>query len=215
MGNEPPVIEIAGLGFGYAHGGRVLGGLDFRLEEGERVGLVGPNGSGKSTLMLLIMGLLLPQEGEIRIFGKPRRTEEDFAEARRSMGFLFQDSDDQLFCPTVEEDIAFGPLNMGKTHAEAGEIVRECASALGISGLLKKAIHRLSGGEKRLAALATVIAMRPRCFLLDEPAAGLDAEKTALLLKYLKGHAPTCLISSHDQDFLKETTHRTFRLRAA
>lgn len=214
MGDESRVIEIEGLGFGYPHGERVLDGLDFRLEEGERVGLVGPNGSGKSTLMLLIMGLLRPGEGEIRVFGRARRTEDDFAEVRRNMGFLFQDSDDQLFCPTVEEDIAFGPLNLGKTHAEAGEIVRECAAALGISGLLKKAIHRLSGGEKRLVALATVIAMRPRCFLLDEPASGLDGEKSALLLAYLKEHAPTCLIASHDHDFLKEVAHRTFRLRS-
>jgi cobalt/nickel transport system ATP-binding protein len=206
------MIEIRELVFGYPHGKRVFDGLDFSVRRGERVGLVGPNGAGKSTLMHLVMGLLEPWEGEIRVLGTPRRREKDFHEVRRRVGLLFQDSDDQLFCPTVEEDIAFGPLNLGKSHAEAREIVRQCCGLLGLDGQQKALTHKLSGGEKRLVALASVAAMRPECLLLDEPAAGLDEQKTALLLRYLREYADTYVIASHDRDLLAAATDRVFRI---
>lgn len=206
------MIEITGLHFSHPRGATVFEGLDFGLKKGERVGLVGPTGAGKTTLLHLIMGLLRPQAGEIKILGWRRVREEDFLEVRRNIGFLFQDSDDQLFCPTVEEDIAFGPLNLGMSHEEARRAVREATEALGIRDLEKKVTHRLSGGEKRLVALATIIAMRPSCYLLDEPTAGIDEDKTRGLIDYLTRQADTCIITSHDQNFLAASTGRVFQL---
>jgi len=126
---------------------------------------------------------------------------------------LFQDSDDQLFSPTVEEDIAFGPLNLGKSHAEARGIVAETCKRLGLSGFEKRVTHRLSGGEKRLVALATVVAMNPDCFLLDEPVTGLDEETTERFLKYLEESADTYAIISHDREFLRNAVDRIYMLR--
>ena len=214
------MIELKGIRFAYPGGPRggdlngehVFDGLDFSLSEGECVGLVGANGSGKSTLMRLIMGLRVPQAGEVFLFGQSCRTEDDFARARRRMGFLFQDSDDQLFSPTVEEDIAFGPLNLGRSHAEAREDVREVCTALGIEHLRQKVTHKLSDGQKRLVALATAAAMRPEVYILDEPAAGLDAEGFDTLLRFIDEHVSTCLIASHDREFLKKVTGREFKL---
>jgi cobalt/nickel transport system ATP-binding protein len=207
------VIEARGLEFSYPSGKKVFDGLDFSLGEGERIGLTGPNGSGKSTLFHLIMGLLRPQRGQIRVFGEARASEEDFLEVRRRIGLLFQDSDDQLFCPTVEEDIAFGPLNLGKSHEEAREVVAETVRVLGLEGIRKRITHRLSGGEKRLAALATVAAMQPECLLLDEPTAGLDRETTGRLLGYLKTHAKTFIVSSHDREFLEASVGAVYVLK--
>jgi cobalt/nickel transport system ATP-binding protein len=206
------MIEASGIRFGYPLGEGVFDGLDFSLQKGGKMALAGPTGSGKSTLMHLLMGLLRPEAGTISVFGRARRSEADFVEVRRRIGLLFQDPDDQLFCPTVEEDIAFGPLNLGVSHAEARALVRETCAQLGIEGLRSRVIHRLSGGEKRLVAFATVIAMKPECLLLDEPTAGLDDEKTDLLLTYLKEHADTYVISSHDRDFISASTDSTFMI---
>ena len=197
------MIEIRNLTFSYSNSKMVLNGLDFTLKKGDRIGLTGPNGSGKTTLLHLIMGLLRPVSGEIWIFGKKREKASDFIDVRARIGLMFQDSDDQLFCPTVEEDIAFGPLNLGRSHPEAKRIVRETCEMLGLKGFEKRITHRLSGGEKRLVALATVVAMRPECYLLDEPTAGLDEEKTEQVRRFLKAHADTYIIISHDQEFLK------------
>lgn len=204
------LIEVRGLGFGYPAGGRVFDGLDFTLRQGERLGLTGPNGSGKTTLFHLIMGLIKPSEGEISIFGKKRKTEEDFFDVRREIGLVFQNTDDQLFCPTVEEDIAFGPLNLGKSHAEAHRIVHETMERLGIAGLAGRTTHRLSEGEKRLVALATVIAMEPKALLLDEPTAGLDKEHAGLILKYLGENSKTFVIISHEIEVLEKAADRVF-----
>lgn len=207
------LIEIRDLGFSYTRGRMVFNGLNFALTRGERIGITGPNGAGKSTLLHLIMGLLKATSGEIRVFGKPRREEKDFTEVRQRIGLLFQDSDDQLFCPTVEEDIAFGPLNIGKSQQEARAIVRETCERLGLSGFEKRVTHHLSGGEKRLVALATVVAMNPECFLLDEPIAGLDEETTERFLRYLKEHADTYIIVTHDREFLKDAVEKIYLLK--
>lgn len=207
-----PLIEIGDLSFSYPQGKSVFEGLNFSLKKGQRVGLIGPNGSGKTTLFHLIMGLLRPQSGELRVFGTLREKEEDFPEVRRRIGLLFQDSDDQLFCPTVEEDIAFGPMNLGKSLQEAREIVRESCEMLGLGGLEKEVTHRLSDGEKRLVALTTVVAMQPECFLLDEPTAGLDRATTERLSRYLRDYAQTYVIASHDHEFLKGVTDPPFVL---
>ncbi len=206
------MIELQDLSFTYPYGKSVFNGLNFSLKRGERIGLVGPNGAGKTTLFHLIVGLLKPDSGEVRILGKRRKDEEDFTEVRQRIGLLFQDSDDQLFSPTVEEDIAFGPLNLGKTHEQARLVVQETCEILGLKGFEKKVTYRLSGGEKRLVALATVVAMDPECFLLDEPTAGLDEATRGRFLNYLKGHTDTYVIISHDRELLKEATDKLYRL---
>jgi len=212
MDSEENLIELRNLSFTYPYGKRVFSDLNFSLKKGDRVGLVGPNGAGKTTLFHLIMGLLSPDAGEIRVFGRARKTEEDFREVRQRIGLLFQDSDDQLFSPTVEEDIAFGPLNLGRSHEEARSIVRETCKLLGLEGLEKKVTYRLSGGEKRLVALATVVAMNPGCFLLDEPTAGLDEATRERFLNYLKEHVDTFIIITHAHELLEDATDRVYRL---
>ncbi len=208
------MIEIKDLSFGYSGGGRIFNDLNFSLKKGERIGLVGPNGAGKSTLFYLIMGLLKPGTGEVRVFGRSRKNEKDFLEVRQKIGLLFQDSEDQLFCPTVEEDIAFGPLNLGKSHNEAKAIVRETCERLGLKGFEKKVIHRLSGGEKRLVALATVMAMNPECYLFDEPTSGLDEATTERFLMCLEKYADTYIIITHDHGFLKNAVDKLYKIEA-
>jgi cobalt/nickel transport system ATP-binding protein len=206
------VIDTRNLSFTYPGGSAIFNGVNLAISKGERVALTGPNGAGKSTFMLLIMGVLKGFSGELFVLGSPRREEADFHEVRRRIGLLFQDSDDQLFCPTVEEDIAFGPLNLGLSHDESRRIVDKVTKALGIEHIRGKTTHRLSGGEKRLAALGTVFSMRPDCYLLDEPTAALDSVHTETLLRFLHEHAPTYLVASHDADFLKEAATRKFKL---
>ncbi|MEW6675702.1 MAG: ABC transporter ATP-binding protein [Nitrospirota bacterium] len=206
-------IDIKNLSFSYPNGKNVFNGLNFSLKRGGKIGLTGPNGAGKTTLFHLIMGLLKPDPGEIKIFGKVRKHEKDFIEVRQRIGLLFQDSDDQLFCPTVEEDIAFGPLNLGKSPEEARVIVKDTCERLGLSGFEKRVTHRLSSGEKRLVALATVVAMNPECLLLDEPSTGLDEMSTERFLKYLKEYSDTYIIISQDHGFLKDVADKIYRLK--
>jgi cobalt/nickel transport system ATP-binding protein len=206
-------IDIKNLSFSYPNGENVFNGLNFSLKKGDKIGLTGSNGAGKTTLFHLIMGLLKPNSGEIEIFGNLRKEEKDFTEVRQRIGLLFQDSDDQLFCPTVEEDVAFGPLNLGKSQEEARSIVRETCERLGLKGFEERITHRLSGGEKRLVALATVVAMNPECLLLDEPSTGLDEMSTERFLKYLKEYSDTYIIISQDHGFLKDVADKIYRLK--
>ena len=206
---DTPLIHCRGLSFAYHGGPPVLDRLDFTFGPNERAGLVGPNGSGKTTLLHLIMGLLTPTDGELEIFGRVRRKEKDFLAVRAGIGFLFQDADDQLFCPTVAEDVAFGPLNLGATHDEARAITSQTLSDLGLAGFEDRITYKLSGGEKKLVSLATVLAMRPRMLLLDEPSAGLDEAAADHLAGVLTGMDLPYLIISHDRDFLIRTTSRT------
>jgi cobalt/nickel transport system ATP-binding protein len=207
------LINIKKLSFSYSNGKKIFDNLNFSMKKGDRIGLTGPNGAGKTTFLHLIMGLLKPASGEIEIFGKVRKEDQDFTEVRQRIGLLFQDSDDQLFCPTVEEDIAFGPLNLGKSHEDARIIVRETCEKLGLNGYEKKITHRLSGGEKRLVALATVVAMKPECYLLDEPATGLDERTTQRLLEYLRENTHTYIIITHDRNFLKNVADKMYILQ--
>jgi cobalt/nickel transport system ATP-binding protein len=206
------LIKISDLHFSYQNGKMVFQGLDFSLKKGERIGLVGPNGAGKTTLFHIVMGLLRPLSGSIEIFQRIRKAEAEFLEVRQRIGLLFQDSDDQLFCPTVEEDIAFGPLNLGKSHNEAQKIVKETCAKLGLSGYERRITHRLSGGEKRRVALATVMAMQPECYLFDEPTSGLDEASTDSFLKYLNEQAGTYVMITHNHDLLSKNIDRVFRL---
>ena len=201
------VIKIADLSFAYPSRDSVFKKFNFDFFKGERIGLVGANGSGKTTLFHLIMGLLYPAEGNIEIFGKERKAENDFVEVRERIGLVFQDPDDQLFSPTVAEDIAFGPLNLRKNHQETKKILKETLEILGLSGFEDRITYNLSYGEKRLVSLATVWAMQPEILLLDEPTIWLDEETIEKIVQILNSHLHlSYIIISHDKKFLKETT---------
>jgi len=179
------MIKIQGLNFTYPDGRKVFENLNFTYSGG-KIGLLGKNGSGKTTLFYLITGLLKGTAGEIKILGKLRKTEADFEEIRRRIGLLFQNPDDQLFCPTVKEDIGFGPLNLGRSKSEADEIIKDVCKTLGLRGYEDRVSFKLSGGEKKLVSLATVAAMKPEIFLLDEPVNQLDEEVTETVLGFLR-----------------------------
>lgn len=202
------IINLKDILFSYSGDKPVLDNLSFQLHRGEQIGLVGPNGSGKTTFFHIIMGLLRPSSGSIELFGKPTHGEKDFREARKRIGLLFQDADDQLFSPTVLEDVAFGPLNLGKSPEEAGDIAVKTLSKLDLLGFENRITYKLSGGEKRLVSLATVLAMDPEVLLLDEPTNGLDEETEEKITGILKGLDLSCIFISHNLDFLFETTDR-------
>ncbi|MFY9399012.1 MAG: ABC transporter ATP-binding protein [Desulfomonilia bacterium] len=203
---EEIVIQLKSICFSYPGRPPVLNGLDFELRRGERVGLVGANGAGKTTLFHLIMGLFSPASGSIRIFGRERVKESDFREVRRRIGFLFQNPDDQLFCPTVLEDVAFGPMNLGASPATARQTAMETLEMLGIPDFAPRISHRLSHGEKKLAAMACILAMGPELLILDEPSSGLDRAAKEKLVEVLERLDLTCVVASHEMDFLDRIT---------
>jgi len=207
------VIKFVDLSFAYPSQDYVFKKLNFNFFKGERIGLVGPNGSGKTTLFHLIMGLLNPLEGKIEIFGKERAVEKDFIEIRERIGLLFQDPDDQLFSPTVAEDIAFGPLNLRKNHQETKKILKETLETLGLAGFEDRITYNLSYGEKRLVSLATVWAMQPEVLLLDEPTIWLDEGTIEKIVQILNNHPHlSYIIISHDKNFLKKTTKHIYQM---
>ncbi|MDR2612777.1 MAG: energy-coupling factor ABC transporter ATP-binding protein [Deltaproteobacteria bacterium] len=191
--------------FGWKGGPPVLEDLWLRVEEGQMAALVGGNGAGKTTLLSLVMGLIRPRAGTVSVFGRPMISERDFRQVRPRLGFVFQDADDQLFCPTVADDIAFGPLNLGASPDEAEAVVSEILDRLGLAALRDRVTHDLSGGEKRLVALGTVLALRPRMLILDEPTNFLDRKARARLLAILGELGLPRLVVSHDFGFLRET----------
>lgn len=195
------IIALENICFAYAGHVSVLDNANLYLEAGQRLSLTGPNGAGKSTLLHIILGLQRPTSGTVTIFGRQRQNESDFHEVRRRIGLVFQDADDQLFCPTVAEDIAFGPLNLGKSREEALAIVDKTLSDLGLIHLRDRITHKLSGGEKRLVTLATVLAMEPEALLLDEPTNALDFKNEARLLEILQSLPQAILLVSHSAGF--------------
>ncbi len=197
----------------YRYPGRtILDEVDFVLNAGERVSLEGANGAGKTTLFNLLVGLNKPKSGSIRAFGKLRREEADFLEVRAKAGLLFQDPNDQLFCPTVLEDVAFGPLNLGKSQAEAEKIATDTLDGLGMSGFENRVTYQLSGGEKRMITLASVLAMEPEVLLLDEPSNALDTSARRCLIDTLLTLPQAMIIVSHDAPLLAELATRHTRL---
>jgi cobalt/nickel transport system ATP-binding protein len=206
------VIEFKGVSFEYPNGRKVFKDLNFHVRKGDRIGIVGPNGSGKTTLFHLVVGLIKPSGGEILVFGKPRKTEKGFHEVRKRIGLLFQDPEDQLFCPTVAEDVAFGPLNLRIPKDKVHDIVRRTLGDLGLDGFENRITYNLSGGEKKLVSLATLFSMDPEVLLLDEPTAGLDEEATRKIEKILLQKAQTYIIVSHHRDVLKKTTRKIYRM---
>ncbi|WP_261841422.1 energy-coupling factor ABC transporter ATP-binding protein [Aliamphritea ceti] len=213
--NKTALLEVRGLSYRYPRRGVVLDAVDFSLHSGERVALTGANGAGKTTLLHLLMGLKKAKQGDIIAFGKTRSEESDFVEVRGKVGFLFQDPDDQLFCPTVIEDVAFGPLNLGKTQNEAMDIASKTLESLGMAGFEERVTHQLSGGEKRMITLASVLAMEPDVLLLDEPSNALDSKARERLLTTLQNLPQAMIIISHDDSFLEQLATRWVRLQDA
>ncbi|MBO4330919.1 MAG: ABC transporter ATP-binding protein [Oscillospiraceae bacterium] len=204
------MIEFRNVSFAYEKGRSVLCGLSFRIEKGESVGLIGANGAGKSTVMKLMLGLI---SGEGAIFADGIEVKkENLPEIRRKLGFVMQDSDDQMFMPTVYEDMMFGPLNYGLTRPEAEKRVDAALERLGITELKHRYNHRISGGEKRMAAIATVLAMEPEAVLMDEPTSALDPFNRRAVINAIRGLDRTKLISSHDLDMIMDTCGRVILL---
>ncbi len=211
--NNEVLIWLKNIDFGYPGAEKVLNNLDFRLHQKDRIGLIAPNGSGKTTLFHIIMGLLKPTAGRIEIFGRQVSEEKDFVAVRRRIGLLFQDADDQLFSPTVLEDVAFGPLNLGSSKEEAMAVARKTLSFLGLTDFENRLTYRLSGGEKKLVALATVLAMDPEVLLLDEPFNALDVDTKARTMEILNALDISCIIISHEIDFLSQTANDIYTMR--
>ena len=205
-------VTLKNLTFHYPHGRMVLEDAELEIRAGERIGLVGAIGSGKTTLLHLIVGLLTPDRGTVQVFGRARREERDFWEVRERVGLLFQDPDDQLFCPTVQEDVAFGPLNQGRTREETETTVRRTLTLVGLQGFEERITHHLSGGEKRLVSLATVLAMNPDALLLDEPENGLDPPSYERIRSLLLSLPQAMVVVSHNTDFLRSVTTRCLRI---
>ncbi len=212
MATENNLIEFAGVDFSYSDGEPILDGMDFHLQAVEKVGIVGPNGSGKTTFFHLLMGLALPTGGEIRLFGQNVQRPEDFVVHRSRLGLLFQDADDQLFCPTVIEDVAFGPLNQGKSAGQARTLAMSVLEQLGIGELAERVTYQLSGGEKKMVSLATVLAMEPDVLLLDEPTNGLDEKTKARITEVLLNLDLAYVVISHDFDFLAQVTGNVYAM---
>jgi cobalt/nickel transport system ATP-binding protein len=199
------------LRYAYPDGTPALAGVSFRIVHGESVGIVGANGAGKSTLLLHLNGTLLPASGEVRI-GEELLTRERITDVRRRVGMIFQDPDDQLFMPTLHDDVAFGPRNLGLSPAEVEERVALALTKVELSGLGARPPHRLSGGEKRRAAIATVLAMSPDVLVLDEPSAGLDPHARRALVGLLREFHHTKIVASHDLDLVLDLCERTIVL---
>jgi cobalt/nickel transport system ATP-binding protein len=201
------MLELADVRYRYPTGPEALRGVTLSVAPGERVGLVGPNGAGKSTLLLALAGFVTA-EGLIRVAGHTltRGTARD---VRRHLGLVFQDADDQLFMPRVIDDIAFGPVTMGLALDEVQVRVHEALHAVDLEGYETRAPYHLSVGEKRRAALATVLAMRPQILALDEPSANLDPRGRRRLIELLGGLTSTLLVVGHDLDLILEVCQRT------
>ncbi len=210
---DKKLIELTNIHYAYPEGDPVLRGLDFSLHAGDKLGIMGPNGAGKTTFLHILMGLIKPDKGTIRLFGDTLSDSKDFMAARLKIGFLFQHSDDQLFCPTVLDDVAFGPLNQGLSREEAKQISLETLDRLGLAGFESRVPYRLSGGEKKLVALATILAMTPKVLILDEPTTGLSPEARHRLVHILDHLEIPRIVVSHDTDFLAHTTDSILALR--
>ncbi len=205
------LVSLRDVEFAYPDGHQALRGVSFEIHHGESVGLVGANGAGKSTILLHFAGVLLPQAGQVRVGDWPV-TRETVAEVRRRVGLVFQDPDDQLFMPTVAEDVAFGPANQHLPPAEVDERVREALGRVGATELAARPPHRLSGGERRAVAVAAVLAQHPDILLLDEPSAGLDPRTRRSLIQWLRSFEHTRIVASHDLDLVLEVCERTLVL---
>lgn len=202
------IVEVTDLTHTYPDGTKAVRGISFRIHHGESVAVVGANGAGKSTLLLHMNGYLTPQEGKVRIGDFPL-TRETVQDIRKTVGMIFQDPDDQLFMPTVKEDVAFGPLNLGLPADEVQQRVSEALDRTGVTHLAERPPYKLSGGEKRAVAIATVLAMSPDILVMDEPSSNLDPQARRTLINLLAGFRHTKIIATHDLDMVLDLCERT------
>ncbi|MFH1595187.1 MAG: ABC transporter ATP-binding protein [Pseudomonadota bacterium] len=201
------LVEVKDLHYRYPDGTSALRGVSFRITHGEAVAIIGANGAGKSTLLLQLNGCLLPQAGTVRIGDLPlnRKT---LLHVRRTVGMVFQDPDDQLFMPLVRDDVAFGPLNLGLPAEEVEARVESALATVGASHLKDRPPYRLSGGEKRAVAIASVLSMSPSILVMDEPTAALDPKTRRHLIQLLKTFNHTLIIATHDLDLVLDLCSR-------
>lgn len=193
-------LVVSGLSFAYPGGPNVLSDIHLEVMRGKRVGLIGPNGAGKTTLFFNICGVLKPSAGEVFVLGKAVVSGKFHPE----IGLVFQNADDQLFCPSVRDDVAFGPQNMGLSRDEVQERVEEALAITGVAGLADRPVHHLSVGEKRMVSIAGVLAMQPRLVMYDEPSANLDIRARRRLISFLQESRETVIIAAHDLELVLE-----------
>ncbi|HEY9887883.1 MAG TPA: ABC transporter ATP-binding protein [Candidatus Obscuribacterales bacterium] len=207
---RPAAIALHEVSFAYPDQPNILQNISLTIRTGERVGLIGHNGCGKTTLFMLVCGLLKPNSGTITLLDEPVQLHQ----FRSEVGFLFQDPEDQLFSPSVRDDIAFGPQNLGLTEAEVAARVTAALELTGLSALAERPPHHLSGGEKQMVAIAGLMAMCPQVLLYDEPTANLDLRTRRRLIHFLKESDETLLLAAHDLEFLLEVCDRVVLIDA-
>ena len=209
-------LSTENLSFTYPDGTRALKNINIEIEKGEKVAIIGPNGAGKSTLFSHFNGLTEPTSGCVKIEGKPISFEKDeLLKVRQKVGIVFQDPNDQLFAPTVKEDIAFGPMNLGLSYDEVEKRVEDALKMVGMENYEDKTPHHLSGGQQKRIAIAGIIAMKPELMILDEPTAGLDpdgVEKVLNIMNQLNEEGMTLIISSQDIDMISKYADKIFVL---
>lgn len=201
-------VELEGVHHTYPDGRGALRGVDLTVATGERVAVLGPNGAGKTTLVLHLNGVLTPTAGRVTVDGLDTADKASLREIRRRVGLVFQDPDDQLFCPTVRQDVAFGPANLGLDPDEVDARVRDALDAVGMGAAVDRAPHHLSVGERRRVAVATVLAMRPTTLVLDEPSANLDPASRTELAAVLADLDLTLVVVTHDLPYALELCPR-------
>lgn len=201
-------IDCRDVYYSYPDGKKALNGITFKINYGETVGIVGANGAGKSTLLNLLLGINFPTKGQVDI-GDIQISKKSLPLIRQKIGLVFQDADDQLFMPTVYEDVAFGPRNYNLDEKEVERRVNKALETVGITHIKDRPPYKLSGGEKRSAAIATVLSMEPDILIMDEPTTGLDPKSRRRLIELLKEISHTKIIATHDMDMVWENCQRT------
>ncbi|MEU8265588.1 ABC transporter ATP-binding protein [Sphaerisporangium sp. NPDC049002] len=207
----PPSLRVSELAYAYPDGTQALFGVDLTIGRGERVALLGPNGAGKTTLVMHLNGILSAGHGSVEVAGLPVR-KDTLGEIRRRVGLVFQDPDDQLFMPTVREDVAFGPANLGVRGPELDRRVRDALGQVGLPDVIDRPPHHLSFGQRRRVAVATVLAMRPEILVLDEPSSNLDPASRRELAEVLRSLDVTVLMVTHDLPYALELCERSLIL---
>lgn len=203
------MIEVKNVSFMYERGNKeVLSNINFKIDNNESVGIIRANGAGKSTILKLLVGLELQYQGEINI-NDLKVEKKNLAEIRQKIGYVFQDSEAQLFMPTIYEDVAFAPRNYGLSEQEIQERTLEALKSVGIENLKDKQIYRLSGGQKKLASIATVLSMKPDILIFDEPTVALDPKNRRRFIDVLNSLKSTKIVTSHDLDLIYDSCERT------
>jgi cobalt/nickel transport system ATP-binding protein len=209
-------LEISGLAYAYPDGNQALYGVNLSINQGERVALLGPNGAGKTTLVLHLNGIIPTMQGQVRVAGElvDSKNAESIKSVRHKVGIVFQDPDDQLFMPTVGQDVAFGPYNAGLRGIELDKAVKEALELVGMSEFIDRPPHHLSFGQRRRVAVATVLAMKPEILVMDEPSSNLDPAARRELAEIITSLDVTLLMVTHDLPFAHELCQRAVILSA-